>query len=54
MPTGFTLSAYGTNPDGTPGLVIPPVFITNTLAGRDLGMFNDLNTGRQAPTGSTP
>ncbi|GAA3163752.1 hypothetical protein GCM10010451_09760 [Streptomyces virens] len=54
VPTGFTLSAYGTNPDGTPGLVIPPVFITNTLAGRNLGMFNDPNTGRQVPTGSTP
>jgi hypothetical protein len=52
VPTGFRIDAYGTFEDGTPGLDIDGVFISNTLGGRNLGMFNDPNTGRQVPTGS--
>ncbi|MFJ8072687.1 DNRLRE domain-containing protein [Streptomyces sp. NPDC096176] len=51
VPTGFAIYAQGTNPDGSAGISID-TFISNTLAGRNLGMFNDQNTGRQVPTGS--
>ncbi|MFF0558225.1 DNRLRE domain-containing protein [Streptomyces sp. NPDC004266] len=53
VPTGFTLTAYGTNPDGTPGIQIN-TFIPNTLQGQNLGMYNDQNTGNPVPTGSMP
>ncbi|WP_370265416.1 DNRLRE domain-containing protein [Streptomyces sp. V4I8] len=52
--TGFRISAYGTNPDGSTGIQID-AFVSNTLLNRrNLGMFNDQNTGRQVPTGGTP
>ncbi|MFD0075021.1 DNRLRE domain-containing protein [Streptomyces sp. NPDC127166] len=51
VPLGFKITAYGTNPDGSAGIRID-TFVSNTLAGRNLGMFNDPNTGRQVPTGS--
>ncbi|MFF4172991.1 DNRLRE domain-containing protein [Streptomyces sp. NPDC001744] len=51
VPTGFAIHAQGTNPDGSAGISIN-TFISNTLAGRNLGMFNDPATGRQVPTGS--
>ncbi|MFE5663923.1 DNRLRE domain-containing protein [Streptomyces niveus] len=50
VPTGFAIYAQGTNPDGSAGISVD-TFISNTLAGRNLGMFNDQNTGRQVPTG---
>jgi RHS repeat-associated protein len=53
VPDGFTITAYGTNPDGTPGLDIDK-FIPNTLKGRNLGTFNDPKTGAPVPTGSMP
>ncbi|WP_420718500.1 DNA/RNA non-specific endonuclease [Streptomyces sp. H51] len=52
VPLGFRISAYGTNPDGSTGIQID-AFVSNTLAGRNLGMFNDPKTGQQVPTGST-
>ncbi|MCZ4103019.1 DNA/RNA non-specific endonuclease, partial [Streptomyces sp. H39-C1] len=51
VPIGFRMSAYGITPTGAPGIEIN-VFVSNTLAGRNLGMFNDQNTNRQIPTGS--
>jgi len=51
VPTGFAIYAQGVNPDGSAGISID-TFISNTLAGRNLGTFNDQNTGRQVPTGS--
>ncbi|MBM9623983.1 DNRLRE domain-containing protein [Streptomyces zhihengii] len=51
VPTGFAIYAQGSNPDGSAGISID-TFISNTLAGRNLGTFNDQNTGRQVPTGS--
>ncbi|MFC8244081.1 DNA/RNA non-specific endonuclease [Streptomyces chartreusis] len=54
VPTGFRISAYGTNPDGSTGIKID-AFVSNTLLNRrNLGMFNDQNTGRQVPTGGMP
>ncbi|MEU9879143.1 DNRLRE domain-containing protein [Streptomyces phaeochromogenes] len=53
VPVGFQMSAYGTNPDGTPGIQIDD-FIPNTLRGRNLGLFDDPNTGAPVPTGGTP
>jgi hypothetical protein len=53
VPIGFRISAYGTSPDGSTGIQID-AFVSNTLAGRNLGMFNDPKSGRQVPTGSTP
>jgi hypothetical protein len=53
VPIGFRISAYGTNPDGSTGIQID-AFVSNTLAGRNLGMFNDPKTGRQVPVGGTP
>ncbi|WP_426405359.1 DNRLRE domain-containing protein [Streptomyces sp. R-07] len=53
VPTGFTLTAYGQNPDGTPGIQIN-TYIPNTLKGQNLGMYNDQNTGAPVPTGSMP
>ncbi|MFB8038771.1 DNA/RNA non-specific endonuclease [Streptomyces sp. NPDC056004] len=52
VPIGFRMIAYGTKPDGSKGIEIN-VFVSNTLAGRNLGMFNNQNTNRQVPTGST-
>ncbi|MFJ8770513.1 DNA/RNA non-specific endonuclease, partial [Streptomyces clavifer] len=51
VPIGFRMSAYGITPAGTLGIEIN-VFVSNTLADRNLGMFNDQNTNRQIPTGS--
>ncbi len=51
VPIGFRISAYGITPGGGPGIEIN-VFVSNTLAGRNLGMFNDQHTNRQIPTGS--
>nr|WP_315892984.1 DNRLRE domain-containing protein [Streptomyces sp. P9(2023)] len=51
VPTGFAIYAQGTNPDGSAGISID-TFISNTLAGRNLGTFDDPATGRQVPTGS--
>ncbi len=53
VPTGFTITAYGTNSDGTPGLNIEKN-VPNVLKGRNLGAFNDQNTGAPVPTGSIP
>ncbi|MFE7392733.1 DNA/RNA non-specific endonuclease [Streptomyces sp. NPDC057582] len=53
VPNGFTLTAYGTNPDGTPGIRIDE-FIPNTLKGNNLGMYNHHTTGAPIPTGSMP
>ncbi|MGW7288159.1 golvesin C-terminal-like domain-containing protein [Streptomyces sp. NPDC054847] len=51
VPTGFRISAYGTNPDGSMGLQIN-TFIPNTLkTGQNLGTFNDPRTGSPVPTG---
>ncbi|MGW5472148.1 golvesin C-terminal-like domain-containing protein [Streptomyces chartreusis] len=52
--TGFRISAYGTNPDGSTGIQID-AFVSNTLLNRrNLGTFNDQDTGRQIPTGGMP
>lgn len=53
VPTGFSITAYGTNPDGTPGLQIDEL-VPNTLKGQNLGTFNNPNTGAEVPTGSMP
>nr|WP_319020246.1 DNRLRE domain-containing protein [Streptomyces peucetius] len=55
VPTGFHISAYGTNPDGSTGLRITDVFVPNTLkTGQNLGMLNAPGTGAPVPTGGTP
>lgn len=51
VPIGFKMFAYGTKPDRSEGIRIE-AFVSNTLAGRNLGMFNDQNSNRQIPTGS--
>jgi hypothetical protein len=53
VPFGFLVTAYGTNPDGTPGIQINQ-HIPNTLKGQNLGLFVDPRTGAAAPTGATP
>lgn len=50
VPVGFHITAYGTNPDGTPGIAIDDI-IPNTYNGTNLGAFNDPNTGAPVPTG---
>ncbi|MEV4709573.1 DNA/RNA non-specific endonuclease [Actinoplanes sp. NPDC049316] len=52
VPTGFHMTAYGTNPDGTPGINIDTI-VPNTYNGTNLGTFNDPNTGQPVPTGGT-
>ncbi|MGW0120017.1 golvesin C-terminal-like domain-containing protein [Streptomyces sp. NPDC003327] len=53
VPTGYDMSAYGINPDGSVGINFT-TFIPNELStGDNLGTQFD-NTGAQAPTGSTP
>ncbi|MGI5519790.1 DNRLRE domain-containing protein [Micromonospora sp. CA-259024] len=50
VPVGFHITAYGTNPDGTPGIAIDDI-VPNTYNGTNLGAFNDPNTGAPVPTG---
>lgn len=52
VPSSFTITAYGTNPDGTPGITINTV-IPNTLDGKNLGIVTD-KSGVAVPTGATP
>jgi hypothetical protein len=53
VPTSFHITAYGTNPDGTPGIQINDI-IPNTLKGQNLGTFNDPNTGQPVRTAGMP
>ena len=52
VPTGYDMSAYGVNPDGSVGIDFE-VFIPNELStGDNLG--TQMDSGAAAPTGSTP
>ncbi|MER7415781.1 DNA/RNA non-specific endonuclease [Micromonospora peucetia] len=51
VPVGFQMTAYGTKPDGTTGLVIDDI-IPNTYNGTNLGGFNAPNSTTPVPTGA--
>jgi RHS repeat-associated protein len=51
VPTGFTITAIGYRADGSIGLQIE-AYVPNDLFGRNLGEFNDPNTGQPVPTGA--
>ena len=53
VPTGFTITAIGYRADGSIGLQIN-AYVPNDLAGRNLGTFNDPNTGQAVPHGAMP